>query len=110
MLTGAVYFTWRTCVGTPAAVPDLLPNRTYLNEDFLATMCSFCFVGPVFNCGWSIPITRSIGPFFFEIQSGFKDNLICAVIYRHPHGDLETFMAFLNKTMIQLTGRRNTAL
>ena len=36
---------------------------------------------------------------WIEIQCGFKDDLICGAIYRHQHGDLEAFMAFLNETI-----------
>ena len=36
---------------------------------------------------------------WIDIQSNFKDDLICGVIYRHPNSDLEVFVAFLNKSI-----------
>lgn len=34
-----------------------------------------------------------------ETQNGSQRNMICSVIYSHPHGDIHTFMDFLNSTI-----------
>ena len=36
---------------------------------------------------------------WIKIQSGLiNQNIICGVIYRHPHSDISTFMTYLNIT------------
>ena len=36
---------------------------------------------------------------WIKIQSNLNHNIICGVIYRHPHSDISTFMTSLNKTL-----------
>ena len=34
-----------------------------------------------------------------EMQNGSQCNMICGVIYRHPHGNMQNFLDFLNSTI-----------
>ena len=34
-----------------------------------------------------------------EMQNGSQRNMICGVIYRHPHGNMQNFLDFLNSTI-----------
>lgn len=36
---------------------------------------------------------------WIEIHSNMQKNLICSVIYRHPNGNIDNFMNYLNCTM-----------
>ena len=40
---------------------------------------------------------------WIEVQSDSKDDLICGVIYRHPHNNLEAFMAYLDIVMDKIS-------
>jgi hypothetical protein len=33
---------------------------------------------------------------WIEIQSDFLHNMLCGIIYRHPHGNVDTFHDYLN--------------
>ena len=43
---------------------------------------------------------------WIEVQSDSKDDLICGVIYRHPHSNLEAFMAYLDIVMDKISRER----
>ena len=34
-----------------------------------------------------------------EMQNGSQHNMTCGVIYRHPYGNVQNFMDFLNSTI-----------
>jgi hypothetical protein len=40
---------------------------------------------------------------WIEIQNKGKANIICRVIYRHPRGDLDTFIEYLNSGIEKLS-------
>ena len=43
---------------------------------------------------------------WIEVQSDSKDDLICGVIYRHPHSNFEAFMAYLDIVMDKISRER----
>ena len=44
---------------------------------------------------------------WIEIQSSLiNQNIICGVIYRHPHSDISTFMTYLNNTLDRINNER----
>ena len=43
--------------------------------------------------------TEDFETLWIEIHNLHKSNLLCGVIYRHQHGDLDKFMNYLNTTL-----------
>jgi exonuclease III len=44
---------------------------------------------------------------WIEIQSSLiNQNIICGVIYRHPHSDISTFMTYLNNTLDRINNEQ----
>ena len=43
---------------------------------------------------------------WIEIQNNAEHNMICGIIYRHPHGNLDSFMIHIN-TAIEKIHREN---
>ena len=54
--------------------------------------------------------TEDFESLWIEIHNPHKSNLLCGVIYRHPHGDLDKFMNYLNTTMTKLATVTNYVL
>jgi len=51
--------------------------------------------------------TTDFEALWVEMQNGSQHNMICGVIYRHPQGNMQNFMDFLNST-IEKIDRENT--
>lgn len=43
--------------------------------------------------------TENFETLWTEVHNPHKSNLLCGVMYRHPHGDLDKFMNYLNTTL-----------
>ena len=81
----------------------IIPGYSFISEPSLSNAGGVgFFVSDKLNFSVRDDLSKSsinYESLWIEIQCGFKDDLICGIIYRHPHGDLEAFMAFLNETI-----------
>ena len=78
----------------------IIPGYSFISQPSLSNAggAGF-FVSDKLNYSVRDDLSQSTNDYeclWIEIQSGFKDDLICRIIYRHPRSDLEAFMAFLN--------------
>jgi hypothetical protein len=74
----------------------IIPGYSFISQPSLssAAVAGF-FVSHKLNYSIRDDLSQSTNDYeclWIEIQSGFKDDLICAVINRHPHSDHEAFL------------------
>ena len=87
-----------------------IPGYSFLSQPSLSNAGGvgvFVKNGISYSCRHNLSsVKEGYESLWIEIQSDAEHNIICGIIYRHPHGNLDNFMAHLN-SVIEKIHREN---